>query len=139
MATLSTHLPQAAANVQARLGLAAKFIQLDSGCSGFVDALMVADSLMGRHPYETAPVIAGDPSSHYLHPRHFMDLSVFGDGAGAVVLRRMHGSEYGLRSFSAGSDTAHVGLPPANREQGGARVRVVVVVKALAERREATR
>ena len=33
-----------------------------------------------------------------------MDLSVFGDGAGAVVLRRMSGSEYGLRSFSAGSD-----------------------------------
>jgi 3-oxoacyl-[acyl-carrier-protein] synthase III len=104
MATLSTHLPQASANVQAKLGLGAKFIQLDSGCSGFVDALMVADSLMDRHRYGTALVIAGDTSSHYLHPRHFMDLSVFGDGAGAVVLRRMHGSEYGLRSFSAGSD-----------------------------------
>jgi 3-oxoacyl-[acyl-carrier-protein] synthase-3 len=105
MATLSTHLPQASANVQAKLGLGAKFIQLDSGCSGFVDALMVADSLMDRHRYGTALVIAGDTSSHYLHPRHFMDLSVFGDGAGAVVLRRMHGSEYGLRSFSAGSDS----------------------------------
>ena len=54
MATLSTHLPQAAANVQARLGLGAKFIQLDSGCSGFVDALMVADSLMDRQCYQTA-------------------------------------------------------------------------------------
>src|SRR5919198_4343932 len=104
MATISTHLPQASANVQAKLGLGAKFIQLDSGCSGFVDALMVADSLMSRHHYETALVIAGDTASHYLHPRHFMDLSVFGDGAGAVVLRWMNGSEYGLRSFSAGSD-----------------------------------
>jgi 3-oxoacyl-[acyl-carrier-protein] synthase-3 len=72
MATLSTHLPQASANVQARLGLGAKFIQLDSGCSGFVDALMVADSLMDRHRYETALVIGGDTSSSYLHPRHFM-------------------------------------------------------------------
>jgi 3-oxoacyl-[acyl-carrier-protein] synthase-3 len=104
MATVSTHLPQAAANVQAKLGLGAKFIQLDSGCSGFVDALMVADSLMDRHRYQTALVIAGDTSSYYLHPRRFMDLSVFGDGAGAVVLRRMNGSEYGLRSFSTGSD-----------------------------------
>lgn len=104
MATVSTHLPQASANVQARLGLGGKFIQLDSGCSGFVDALMVADSLMDRHRYETALVIGGDTSSYYLHPRHFMDRSVFGDGAGAVVLRRMLGSDYGLRSFSAGSD-----------------------------------
>jgi len=104
MATLSTHLPQAAASVQAKLGLGAKFIQLDSGCSGFVDALMVADSLMDRHRYQTALVIGGDAASRYLHPGHFMDLSVFGDGAGAVVLRRMNGSEYGLRSFSAGSD-----------------------------------
>src|SRR5262245_10004091 len=104
MATVSTHLPHASANVQARLGLGGKFIQLDSGCSGFVDALMVADSLMDRHRYETALVIGGDTSSYYLHPGHFMDLSVFGDGAGAVVLRRMLGSEYGLRSFSAGSD-----------------------------------
>jgi 3-oxoacyl-[acyl-carrier-protein] synthase-3 len=104
MATVSTHLPQASANVQAKLRLGAKFIQLDSGCSGFVDALMVADSLMDRHRYETALVIAGDTASYYLNPRHFMDLSVFGDGAGAVVLRRMHGSTYGLRSFSAGSD-----------------------------------
>jgi 3-oxoacyl-[acyl-carrier-protein] synthase-3 len=104
MATISTHLPQAAANVQAKLGLGAKFIQLDAGCSGFVDALMVADSLMERHRYQTALVIAGDTSSHYLHPRRFMPLSVFGDGAGAVVLSRMHGSGYGLHSFSAGSD-----------------------------------
>ena len=104
MATVSTHLPQTSAKVQAKLRLGAKFIQLDSGCSGFVDALMVADSLMNRHHYETALVIGGDTSSQYLHPRHFMDLSVFGDGAGAAVLRRMHGSDYGLRSFSAGSD-----------------------------------
>src|SRR5262245_13694874 len=104
MATLSTHLPQAAASVQAKLGVGGKYIQLDSGCSGFMDALMVADSLMGRHRYQTAPVIAGDTSSRYLHPRVFMDLSVYGDGAGAVVLRQMNGSECGLRSFSAGSD-----------------------------------
>lgn len=104
MATVSTHLPQAAADVQARLGLNAKFIQLDSACSGFVDALMVADSLMDRQGYQTALVIGGDIASHYMHPRRFMALSVFGDGAGAVVLRHMHGSEYGLHSFSAGSD-----------------------------------
>ena len=39
MATISTHLPQAAANVQAKLGVGGKYIQLDSGCSGFMDAL----------------------------------------------------------------------------------------------------
>ena len=104
MATISTHLPQAAAHVQAKLGLGAKFIQLDSACSGFVDALMVADSLMDRRRYQTALVIAGDTSSRYMNPKGFMVLSVFGDGAGAVVLRRMEDSAYGLSSFSAGSD-----------------------------------
>lgn len=118
MATLSTHLPQAAANVQARLGLAAKFIQLDSGCSGFVDALMVADSLMDRQDYQTALVIAGDTSSYYMNPRRFMYLTVFGDGAGAVVLRRMKGSEYGLRSFSSGSDGDLGGYVTSGGDQG---------------------
>jgi 3-oxoacyl-[acyl-carrier-protein] synthase III len=106
MATISTRFPQAAANVQAKLGMGGKYIQLDSGCSGFVDALMVADSLMNGRHYRTALVIAGDTSSRYLNPRSFMDLSVFGDGAGAVVLRQMSGSDCGLRSFSAGSDGA---------------------------------
>src|SRR5439155_1307663 len=98
-------LPQAALMMQANLGSKAKVIQLDSACTGFVDCLLVASSLLDTQDYETALVVGADTLTRLCDPEKFMPLTIFGDGAGAVLLQRRNGnSGYGVRSFITGSD-----------------------------------
>lgn len=105
--TSDFRVPQAAALVQANLGSQAKFIQLDSACSGFIDALFVAHALLNTHGFRIALVIGADVLTNINDPERFMPLSVFGDGAGAVVLRNdPEQSDRGLGSFATGSDGA---------------------------------
>jgi 3-oxoacyl-[acyl-carrier-protein] synthase-3 len=111
MATVTNdyRLPQSALIVQANLGSTAKVIQVDSACTGFVDSLLVACGLLDAHGYETALVIGADTLSRICDPRKFLPLSVFGDGAGAVVLHHQKRDDgYGVRSFVTGSD-GHLG------------------------------
>lgn len=100
------HLPQAAALMQSNLGASARFIQLDSACSGFIDALMVADSLMERLGYKTALVVGADAMSYYLDPQKFREQTIFGDGAGAVIVQADSRPEYGLKAYSTGGSGA---------------------------------
>lgn len=103
--TSDHRVPQSAGIVQANLHSTAKFIQIDAGCSGFIDALLVAHGMMETHGYETALVVCADTFVNLNHPRAFMPLTIFGDGAGAVVLRRDDTlSNYGIRAFATGSD-----------------------------------
>lgn len=107
MATISNdyRLPQAAGMVQAGLGSRAKFVQLDSACSGFVDAVLVAHALMMTQSLDIALVVCADALTSFNDPTKFLPMTVFGDGAGAVVLRRDDRlEECGIRSFSTGSD-----------------------------------
>jgi len=111
MATITNdyRLPQAAMMVQANLGSKAKVIQLDSACSGFVDSLLVACGLLDAQGYETALVVGADTLTRLCDPRKFMPLTVFGDGAGAVLLHRQKADNgYGVRTFVTGSD-GHLG------------------------------
>lgn len=107
MATITNdyRLPQSALMVQANLGSKAKVIQLDSACSGFVDSLLVASGLLEAHGYENALVVGADTLTQLLDPKKFLPLTVFGDGAGAVLLQRQKPDNgYGVRSFVTGSD-----------------------------------
>ncbi|GAA2163933.1 3-oxoacyl-ACP synthase III family protein [Actinomadura napierensis] len=71
--------------------------QLQSGCSGAVQAMDVASGLLSTGRYRTALVLGGDvcakhvvPDADFsrLPPAELVNLVLFGDGAGAVVLRR---------------------------------------------------
>jgi 3-oxoacyl-[acyl-carrier-protein] synthase III len=107
MSTISgdQRLPQAAGIVQAQLGSQAKYIQLNSGCSGFIDSMLVASSMLATGDLATALVINADKLSDLLSPAEFLPHTVFGDGAAAVVLRRDDNLEgYGLGSCVTGSD-----------------------------------
>jgi len=98
-------LPQAAGILQANLGCKAKFMQVDSACTGFIDSLMVASSFIETYGYGTVLVVGADTLTYFNDPKKFLPLTVFGDGAGAVILRREANSNgYGVRSFSTGSD-----------------------------------
>ena len=111
LATLTNdyRLPQAAFTLQAKLGSKAQVIQLDSACSGFVDGLLVASGLLDTRRYETALVVGADTSTRLCDPKVFMPLTIFGDGAAAVVLHHQRlDNGYGIRSFATGSD-GHLG------------------------------
>jgi len=99
-------VPPTAALVQRNLRTAARFIQLDSACTGFIDALMLADALMSQMHFRTALVIGVDTMSHLMDPERFREQSIFGDGAGAVVLERVDDDRYGIKAFSTGSSGA---------------------------------
>jgi 3-oxoacyl-[acyl-carrier-protein] synthase-3 len=108
LATITSdhRVPPTAALVQRDLGTSARFLQLDSACTGFVDALMVADGLLDRLGAETALVIGTDAMSHYMDPQKFRAQTIFGDGAGAVVLRNGADGEYGVKAYSTGASGA---------------------------------
>jgi len=103
--TADQRMSSGAGAVQAKIGSMAKFIQVDAACSGFVDALLVAEGMLSTGRYKTALVVAVDVTSAILDPQTFVPWTIFGDGAGAVVLQSRP-SEYGIRGFATGSEGA---------------------------------
>jgi len=84
--TSDFRLPQSAAVVQANLGLQAKFLQLDSACTGFIDVVLTASALLRVGEYQRALIVCADTCGPWLDPADWLTQSVFGDGAAAAVL-----------------------------------------------------
>jgi len=104
-ATTDQIAPHSVSLVQERLECDAVFHQLQDACPGFLNALMVADSLMANLGYRRALVIAAEKMTHIVDPADFRMIGLFADGAGAVVLEeRDEDPRYGFQSFYAGSD-----------------------------------
>ncbi|GHH16256.1 beta-ketoacyl-ACP synthase III [Streptomyces rubradiris] len=80
-------------------------------CTGFVYALATAAGLITGQVADSALVIGADTFSTILDPRDRTTRVIFGDGAGAVVLRAGDRAEEGaLRGFDLGSDGTGVDL-----------------------------
>lgn len=90
MATLSPDviLPCSACEVQKELGAkqAAAF-DINAACSGFVVAYSMADALLETGRYETVLVVAAERLSGLTDWRDRNTCILFGDGAGAAVLK----------------------------------------------------
>jgi 3-oxoacyl-[acyl-carrier-protein] synthase-3 len=100
--TSDHRLPQSAAVVQAKLGASkAKFIEVNSACTGFLDALLVADAMVRVGAAKIALVISAETMSRVIDLEDFIASTVFGDGAGAVVLERSEDDRGVLASFAA--------------------------------------
>jgi 3-oxoacyl-[acyl-carrier-protein] synthase-3 len=81
--------PATAARVQARLGLTrGAAFDVQAVCSGFVYALGVADNALRLGQAEHALVIGAETFTRLLDWQDRSTCVLFGDGAGAVVLRR---------------------------------------------------
>lgn len=105
--TSDSRLPSTISLVQQALGGSAKGLQLESACSGFVDALLVATSVMTTAGFRTALVINTEAMSAIVDPDRFMYQTVFGDGAAAVVLRDVPGSGFGIEALRTHTDASH--------------------------------
>ncbi len=80
--------PATAAKVQARLGVTAgAAFDVQAVCTGFVYALAVADNFIRTGQAKTALVIGAETFSRILDWKDRGTCVLFGDGAGALVLR----------------------------------------------------
>ncbi len=88
--------PATSSEVQGRLGCTrAGTFDLNAGCAGFVTALDVAwKYLRADDRYQRVLVIGAYTMSKWLDPRDKKTITIFADGAGAVVLER--GSRDGI-------------------------------------------
>jgi 3-oxoacyl-[acyl-carrier-protein] synthase-3 len=98
--------PATAPDVASRLGLGhiAAF-DIAAVCTGFVYGLAVSVGLISNRVADSVLVIGADTYSTILDPNDRTTAAIFGDGAGAVVLRAGESCELGaLGPFSLGSD-----------------------------------
>ena len=87
-ATPESAFPSTAALVQAKLGVTRGFaFDVSAACTGFVYALSVADAMMRAGQARCALVIGAEVFTRLLDWADRSTCVLFGDGAGAVVLR----------------------------------------------------
>ena len=93
-------LPSQACDLQAILGAknAAAF-DVGAACSGFVYALSVADGMIAAEQADTVLVVAAEKLTSIMDWSDRTTAVLFGDGAGATVVRRSTGSRGILSSY----------------------------------------
>lgn len=98
--------PATAPEVASRLGMTGVCaFDVAAVCTGFVYALATGAGLIAARIAESVLVIGADTFSTILDPRDRTTRAIFGDGAGAVVLRAGSPGELGaVHSFDLGSD-----------------------------------
>ncbi len=103
--------PSTATIVQEKLGIrdGAAF-DIQAVCSGFIYAMHVADSMMKSGLYEHILVIGAETFSRILDWTDRTTCVLFGDGAGAMVLKRAEGGEQGVLNNFIRSDGRHCDL-----------------------------
>ncbi|MFJ8768778.1 beta-ketoacyl-ACP synthase III [Streptomyces clavifer] len=101
--------PATAPLVAARLGLAGvAAFDVGAVCTGFIYALAAGAGLITSGVADRVLVIGADVYSRIVDADDRQNAVVFGDGAGALVLRTGHAGEPGaLGSFDLGSDGTH--------------------------------
>ena len=82
-------LPSTAALLQAKLGVrpGAAVFDVQAVCTGFMYAITVADAMVSRGQFKCALVIGAETLTRYLDWTDRNSCVLFGDGAGAAILR----------------------------------------------------
>jgi 3-oxoacyl-[acyl-carrier-protein] synthase III len=104
-ATPDNTFPATAARVQAKLGMGSgAAFDVQAVCSGFIYALATADNFIKAGQAKNALVIGAETFSRILDWEDRGTCVLFGDGAGALVLRAEKGGERGVLSTHIHSD-----------------------------------
>jgi 3-oxoacyl-[acyl-carrier-protein] synthase-3 len=139
-ATPDNTFPATAVKVQARLGMTrGAAFDVQAVCSGFIYALSVADNFIKAGQARTVLVIGAETFSRILDWNDRTTCVLFGDGAGAVVLRATEGTgtaaDQGILSTHLHSDGNHHDLlyvdggPSSTQTVGHVRMRGQEVFK----------
>ena len=102
-------LPSCACFIQQKIGAAnAAAFDLAAACAGFVYALVTAEQFIANGTYKTILIIGADLISSYIDWTDRSTCVLFGDGAGAVILKEVKSG--GILSGVLGSDGRHAEL-----------------------------
>ena len=105
-ATPDRLLPATAVDLQAALGASrAAAFDLSAACSGWLYGLTVAEGMMASGSAQTALVIGAEKMSAIVNWKDRNTCVLFGDGAGASVLKRSKGGKGILSSFMRSDGT----------------------------------
>ena len=105
-ATPDRLLPATAVDLQAELGATrAAAFDLSAACSGWLYGLTVAEGLIMSGTAETALVVGAEKMSAIVDWQDRATCVLFGDGAGAVVLKRSHRGKGILSAFMRSDGT----------------------------------
>ncbi len=98
--------PVTAALLHGRLGCRPDVVSLDlpGGCSGFVNALMVAKGLIATGQAAHVLILTAEACSLAIPPQDHVLLSIFGDGAAATLVSA--DTRAGIGTFVAGTDSS---------------------------------
>ncbi len=120
-ATPDRLLPATAVDLQAELGATrAAAFDISAACTGWLYGMTVAEGLMASGVINTALVVGAEKMSAIVDWQDRATCVLFGDGAGAVVLRRAEGGQRGILSAYMKSDGTLAEL--LWRPSGGAKV-----------------
>jgi 3-oxoacyl-[acyl-carrier-protein] synthase-3 len=96
--------PSTACFVQSKIGAKkAACFDISAACSGFLYAIEIAQQFITSHTYDTILVIGADKLSSIIDWTDRNTCVLFGDGAGAAILRH-RGGGHGVISTYMGSD-----------------------------------
>jgi 3-oxoacyl-[acyl-carrier-protein] synthase III len=107
------HFSRLALGLHAHLGLRAEAfaIELDAGCGGIVHAIATAAAQMQGAGLEHVLIVASNMASQffrtweaYAQSDAWLSMYIFGDGAGAAVLRQMPGKTAGILAAYTAAD-----------------------------------
>src|SRR6201997_1896752 len=103
-ATPDTLFPATACLVQKKIGATnAACLDIAAACAGFIFGLEIAQQFITSHTYDTVLVIGADKLTSITNWSDRNTCVLFGDGAGAAVLRH-RGSPHGVITTHIGSD-----------------------------------
>ncbi len=112
--------PSVAAQIQGAIGMKQGFaFDVGAACSGFIYGLNVADNFFRAGQAKSALVVGADTLTRLIDWEDRSTAVLFGDGAGAVVLRQPNGKDdgRGILASSISSDGAYLDILYA---EGGA-------------------
>jgi 3-oxoacyl-[acyl-carrier-protein] synthase-3 len=112
LATITPDMPfpSTACLVQEKIGATrAAAFDIQAACSGFIYALEVAQQFIMSRTYDTVLVIGAEKLSSIVNWTDRNTCVLFGDGAGAAILRNRH-QAHGLLTACMGSDGSQAGL-----------------------------
>jgi 3-oxoacyl-[acyl-carrier-protein] synthase-3 len=94
--------PSSACITQAKMGLTCPAYDVNAACSGFMFALQAGTSAVESGRYDTVLVIGADALTRHIDFTDRATCVLFGDGAGAVVLRASE--QPGVMAIELGAD-----------------------------------
>lgn len=110
-ATPDNAFPATAVRIQAMLGVTRGFgFDISAACTGFVYALSIADAMIRAGQARCMLVIGAEVYSRILDWTDRGTCVLFGDGAGAVLLRAEEGGERGVLSTHLHADGRHADI-----------------------------